>query len=65
MRLIVMTLINYMNSKASLARVEHLLGYEEKRDEGINNDDDQLEVGEIVLNNCKFTWENETVKKHF
>lgn len=54
-----------MNSKASLARVEHLLGYEEKRDEGINNDDDQLEVGEIVLNNCKFTWDNETVKKHF
>lgn len=28
MRLIVITLINYMNAKASLQRVEHFLGYE-------------------------------------
>lgn len=28
MRLIVITLINFMNAKASLSRVEHFLGYE-------------------------------------
>lgn len=47
MRLIVITLINYMNGKASLQRVEHLLGYEEKNMEGINNDNKEMQVGEI------------------
>jgi hypothetical protein len=30
MRLLVMALMMYINGKASLARVEHFLGYEEK-----------------------------------
>lgn len=42
MRLIVITLINYMNSKASLERVEHFLGYEERDFEGINLNDEGL-----------------------
>ncbi len=30
MRLVIITLINFINAKASLARIEHFFGYEEK-----------------------------------
>lgn len=56
MRLIVMTLINFMNSQASLERVEHFLGYEERNEEGINFNDKDLKNGDISLMNCKFNW---------
>jgi ATP-binding cassette subfamily C (CFTR/MRP) protein 1 len=38
MRLMVMTLINFMNAKASLARIEHFFGYEEKNEFGFDTD---------------------------
>lgn len=60
-----MTLTNYMNSKASLSRVDHFLDYEEKNDEGINKNDLSMEIGEINLQNCKFNWETEVTKNHF
>lgn len=65
MRLVVITLINYMNSRASLERVEHFLGYEEKNMDGINIDDVELQAGQIVIVDGKFNWEKDTVKKHF
>jgi len=39
MRLLVMTVVNYINAKASLTRVDHFFGYEEKSDEGFNTQD--------------------------
>jgi ABC-type multidrug transport system fused ATPase/permease subunit len=42
MRLVVMSLINYMNAKASLERVEHFFGYDERSMEGINTDNENL-----------------------
>lgn len=38
MRLLVMTLVYYINAKASLQRVEHFLGYEERKEEGVDFD---------------------------
>ena len=37
-----MTLVNFMNAKASLARVDHFLDYEERSLEGINIEDESL-----------------------
>jgi len=31
MRLLIMTIINFMNAKASLDRIDHFFGYEEKK----------------------------------
>lgn len=39
MRLAIMTIINFMNAKASLERVDHFFGYEEKVEEGFNLND--------------------------
>jgi ABC-type multidrug transport system fused ATPase/permease subunit len=36
MRLLIMTVINFINAKASMDRVNHFFGYEEKNFEGIN-----------------------------
>lgn len=65
MRLIVITLVHFMNSRASLARIEHFLGYEERSLEGINTNDQDLEVGQIILTDSKFNWESEQAKQHF
>jgi len=45
MKLMVMTLINLINTKASLARIEHFFGYEEKNELGFDSDAKELEVG--------------------
>ena len=42
MRLLVITSMTYINAKASLARVEHFLGYEEKNSDGINIDSNKF-----------------------
>ncbi len=47
MRLVIMTIINFMNAKASLDRVDHFFGYEERVLEGNNFDDPNLQVGDI------------------
>lgn len=39
MRLVIMTIINFMNAKASLDRVDHFFGYQEKSLEGCNFND--------------------------
>ena len=65
MRLIVITLINFMNAKASLARVAHFLGYEERKMKGINTDDQELKPGQIAIIDSKFNWESEEVTKHY
>jgi ABC-type multidrug transport system fused ATPase/permease subunit len=39
MRMVIMTIINFMNAKASMERVDHFFGYEEKKMEGINSND--------------------------
>lgn len=65
MRLIVITLINFMNSRASLERVEHFLGYEERGLDGINMDDQELQPGQIAIIDAKFNWEKDEVKQHF
>ncbi len=36
MRLLVMVIISFVNAKASMDRVNHFFGYEEKNFEGIN-----------------------------
>ena len=59
-----MTIINFINGKASLERVEHFLGYEEKDMKGINTDDKELEQGQIAILNSKFNWDKEEVRKH-
>lgn len=47
MRLLIMTVMNYVNAKASMDRVNHFFGYEEKSFEGINDNDQDLQVGDI------------------
>ena len=64
MRLVIMTVITFMNAKASLERVDHFFGYDEKNDEGINTNDTDLEIGEIEFKDTFYQWENEVVKKH-
>lgn len=39
MRLLIMTLINFMNAKASLDRIDHFFGYQEKTTEGFDGND--------------------------
>ena len=56
MRLLVMTIINFMNARASLERVDHFFGYEEKSEEGFNLNDAELQVGDIELKDCMFQW---------
>ena len=65
MRLVVMTVITFMNAKASLERVDHFFGYEERKLDGIDFNDADLQVGDISFNNCLFQWENDEEKKHF
>lgn len=57
MRILVLTLIYYMNSKASLRRIDHFLEYEEKNQEGFEKNDESLEKGDIMINQAKFNWE--------
>lgn len=64
MRLLIMTVITFMNAKASLERVDHFFGYEDKSTEGVNTNDTDLEVGEIEFKESFFQWENNKVKKH-
>lgn len=64
MRLIVITLISFMNSKASLSRVDHFLEYEEKNIDGFNKNDSELHPGQIIIDGCKFNWETDTAKQH-
>lgn len=47
MRLLIMTVINFINAKASMDRVNHFFGYEEKSYDGLNEDDPELQVGDI------------------
>ena len=54
MRLVVMTIINFMNAKASLDRVDHFFNYDERSLEGNNFNDPELQVGDIEFNDCKF-----------
>lgn len=42
-----MTVINFINAKASMDRVNHFFGYEEKSYDGLNEDDPELQVGDI------------------
>ena len=65
MRLVIMTVINFMNAQASLERVDHFFGYEERHLEDINLNDTDLQVGDILFDNCTFQWENDVVKTHF
>ena len=65
LRMLVNTVITFMNARASLQRVDHFLDYEEKNDEGINNDNASFDKGQIHLDNCKFNWETEKAKQHF
>lgn len=64
MRLLIMTVMNFINAKASMDRVNHFFGYEEKSFEGINENDQDLQVGDIEFKNCVFEWESDEVKKH-
>lgn len=64
MRLLVMTVITYMNAKASMERVNHFFGYEEKKYEGINENDQDLQTGDIEFKDCIFQWESDEVKNH-
>ncbi len=59
MRLLVMTVITYMNAKASMERVNHFFGYEEKQYEGINENDQDLQTGDIEFKDCIFQWESD------
>ena len=52
MRLLVMTLTTYMNAKASLERVDHFFGYEEKSSEGFEDNDPLLQRGDIIINDA-------------
>lgn len=54
-----MTIINFMNAKASLDRVDHFFGYEEKNMEGCNFNDKELQVGDIEFKDCTFKWESD------
>jgi hypothetical protein len=42
MRMLVMTLVQYANAKASLARIDHFFEYPEAKTEGIDSDDKSL-----------------------
>lgn len=56
MRLLIMTVINFINAKASMDRVNHFFGYEEKSQEGIDTNDQELQVGDIEFRECVFQW---------
>ena len=56
MRMLVMSLIQFANAKASMTRIEHFFNYFDMKTENINNDDTNLKVGEIKINNAKFRW---------
>jgi ABC-type multidrug transport system fused ATPase/permease subunit len=58
MRLLIMTIVNFINAKASMDRVNHFFGYEEKNFEGINDNDQELQIGDIEFKNCIFQWES-------
>ena len=58
MRLVIMTVINFMNAKASLERVDHFFGYEERHLDGLDFNDTDLQVGEIKFTDSFFQWEN-------
>jgi len=60
-----MTLINLINAKASLMRVEHFFGYGDKDLTDFNTDDEKCETGDINFTNCKFSWDNEKIRKHY
>ena len=62
MRMLVMSLIQFANAQASMARLEHFFSYFETRNEGVTLDDKSIEVGEIQINNGKFRWETEEAK---
>lgn len=47
MRLLVMVISSFVNAKASMDRVNHFFGYEEKSYEGINENDSELQIGDI------------------
>jgi ATP-binding cassette subfamily C (CFTR/MRP) protein 2 len=64
MRLLIMTVMNFINAKASMDRVNHFFGYEEKCFDGINENDQDLQVGDIEFKDCVFQWDSEEVKKH-
>lgn len=49
MRLIVITIIQLMNSTASIARIEHFFGYSDKSNEGFDVDCENLDKGQIVF----------------
>ena len=56
MRLVIMTIINFMNAKASLERIDHFFGYEERKLDGLNFDDTDLQVGDIKFDDSLFQW---------
>jgi ABC-type multidrug transport system fused ATPase/permease subunit len=49
MRMLVMTVVQYANAKASLTRVDHFFGYPEAKTDGINVNDESLEPGELKI----------------
>lgn len=65
MRMMVMTLIQFANAKASMDRIEHFFNYFDMRSDGINSEDKALEVGEIKIENGRFRWETEEARDHF
>lgn len=56
MRMLVMTLVQYAGAKASLARVNHFFAYPDAKSDGINNNDESLESGELKIEGASFRW---------
>jgi hypothetical protein len=42
-----------------MERVNHFFGYEEKQYEGINENDQDLQTGDIEFKDCIFQWESD------
>lgn len=64
MRMLVMTVVQYANAKASLARVNHFFAYPEAKSDGINVDDQNMQPGELKIDDAVFRWETKEAEKH-
>jgi hypothetical protein len=54
--MLVMSLIQFANAKASMTRLEHFFNYFDIKEDGVDLNDKSLNVGQIKITNGKFKW---------
>ena len=65
LRVFFFALINIFEAKVSLERIDNILYYpDEKIEESLQKNDANLQIGELVIENASFSYDNIELKKH-